>query len=250
MNYGFSGKVALVTGAAAGIGRASALAFAASGASVVVADVNQTAGEDTVAHILNSGGRACFQSCDVSDGAQVQALVARAVSEYGRLDFAHNNAGINSLRTDEWDAANFSRSLAVNLTGVMQCIHAEVPAMLKTGGGAIVNTASINGITGNPAQPAYTAGKHGVVGLTRSAALKWARQGIRVNCVCPGVTDTAMVSDMIADPRVRGAIEQMTPMGRMAKPEEIAAAVMWLCSDQASFVTGHPLIVDGGATAI
>jgi NAD(P)-dependent dehydrogenase (short-subunit alcohol dehydrogenase family) len=215
-----------------------------------VADVNKAGGEETEALIAKNGGRACFQACDVSDAAQVKALVARAVNEYGRLDFAHNNAGINSLRIDEWDGANFARSLAVNLTGVMLCIAEEVPAMLKTGGGAIVNTASINGLMGNPAQPAYTAGKHGVVGLTRSAALKWARQGIRINCICPGPTDTAMVAEMMADPRIRAAIEQMNPMGRLARPEEMAGAVMWLCSDQASFVTGHPLVVDGGTTAI
>lgn len=248
MNYGMNGKVALVTGAAGGIGRATAVAFAASGASVLVADVNQAGGEETVSLITAAGGTAAFQRCDVSSPEDVKALVARAVSEFGRLDFAHNNAGINNPAADEWDEATFERSLSINLKGVMLCMREEAEEMLKTGGGAIVNTASINGIVGNGAQPAYTAGKHGVVGLTRSAALKWAKSGIRVNAVCPGVIDTPMAAAAAADPRTRAIIEQMTPMGRIGRPEEIAAAVLWLCSDQASFVTGQPLVIDGGAT--
>lgn len=248
MEIRFDGKVALVTGAAGGIGRATALAFAASGAAVVVSDVNGTGGHETVAMIVEAGGRAVFQPCDVSQAADVEALVARAVSSFGRLDCAHNNAGINNPAADEWDEASYDRSLAVNLKGVMLCMREEAAAMLKNGGGAIVNTASINGLVGNPAQPAYTSGKHGVVGLTRSAALKWAKSGIRVNCVCPGVVDTPMVAAVSNDLRLRTVIEQMTPMGRMGQPAEVASAVLWLCSDHASFVTGHPLVIDGGAT--
>ena len=248
MEIRFDDKVALVTGAAGGIGRATAVAFAASGAAVVVSDVSETGGRETVAMIVAAGGKAVFQPCDVSRAADVEALVARTLSSFGRLDCAHNNAGINSPAADEWDEASYDRSLAVNLKGVMLCMREEAVAMLKNGGGAIVNTASINGLVGNPAQPAYTSGKHGVVGLTRSAALKWAKSGIRVNCVCPGVVDTPMVAAVSNDPRLRAVIEQMTPMGRMGQPAEVASAVLWLCSDHASFVTGHPLVIDGGAT--
>lgn len=249
MNYGFEGKVALVTGASGGIGRASALAFAASGASVVVSDVNEAGGAETVALITAAGGNAVFQRCDVSNGADVKALVARAVSEYGRLDFALNNAGINNLGTNEYDDDIWARSMGINLTGVMMCMREEAEVMMAQGSGAIVNTASINGLVGNGAQPGYTASKHGVVGLTRHGALRWAQAGIRVNCICPGVIETPMTAPLTANPDMKKILDGMTPMGRMGKAEEVAAAVMWLCSDQASFVTGHPLVVDGGATA-
>ncbi len=250
MNYGFDGKVALVTGASGGIGRATALAFAASGAAVVVSDVNAEGGEETVSLIKNGGGSAVFQHCDVADSAAVKALVVRAVTEYGRLDFAHNNAGINVLGSDEYQDDVWDRSISINLSGVMYCMREEAEVMLAQGKGAIVNTASINGLVGNPQQPGYTATKHGVVGLTRHGALRWAKAGVRVNAVCPGVIETPMTAPLVANPEMRKVIDGMTPMGRMGQAEEIAAAVLWLCSDQASFVTGHPLVIDGGSTAI
>ena len=250
MNYGMDGKVAIVTGASGGIGRATALAFSESGASVVVSDVQEDKGEETVKLITDQGGKAIFHRCNVADEADVKALIKRAVSEYGRLDYACNNAGINDIRKDEYDLDVWQQSLSVNLTGVMLCIKAEAEAMLANGGGAIVNTSSINGLIGNPMQGAYTAGKHGVVGLTRHAALRWAEAGIRVNCVCPGVIETPMTDVISQNPEIKKTMESMTPMKRLGQPEEIASAIVWLCSDQASFVTGHPLVIDGGATAV
>lgn len=248
MNYGFGGKVALVTGAGSGIGRATAIGFAQSGAKVTVSDVNEATGNETVDLISQSGGTAIFIKCDVADADAVNHMVERTVSEFGRLDYGHNNAGITSPVVDEWDEDVWARSLSINLSGVMHCMRAEAKAMLKNGGGAMVNTSSINGFTGNGSQPAYVATKHGVIGLTRHGALKWAKDSIRVNAVCPGVIETNMTEAVASNPKYRAAMEQMTPMGRMGQPEEIAAAVLWLCSDQASFVTGHPMVIDGGAT--
>lgn len=248
MNYDFDGKVALVTGAGSGIGRATALAFGKSGASVVVSDVNETGGGETVDLIKSAGGKAIFVKCDVSDATAVDDLIARTVKEYGRLDYGHNNAGITNIQANEWDEDVWDRALSINLTGVMHCMRAEAAAMQQNGGGAMVNTSSINGLTGNASQPAYVSTKHAVVGLTRHGALKWAKENIRVNCVCPGVIETAMTEMVSSNPQYRAAMENMTPLGRMGQPEEIAGAVLWLCSDQASFVTGHPLVIDGGAT--
>jgi NAD(P)-dependent dehydrogenase (short-subunit alcohol dehydrogenase family) len=249
IDYGLGGKVALVTGAGSGIGRAAAQAFARSGASVIVSDVNDDSGRETVALIEAAGGSAAYQRCDVGNGGDIKALVAAAVDKFGGLDCAFNNAGINNIADDEYEDDNWARSINVNLTGVMRCMREEAAVMLERGSGAIVNTASINGLVGNPQQPGYTASKHGVVGLTRHAALRWAQAGIRVNAVCPGVIETGMTEPLLGNPEVRKTLNSMTPMGRMGKPEEIAEAVVWLCSDAASFVTGHPMVIDGGATA-
>lgn len=249
INYGLEGKVALVTGASGGIGRAAALVFARSGASVLVSDVNEEGGAQTVALIEAAGGKAAFQRCDVNKSDEVKAMVAAAVSTFGGLDCAFNNAGLNRLGDDEYDDAIWERNIGINLSGVMRCMREEAEVMLARGGGAIVNTASINGIVGNGAQPAYVAAKHGVVGLARHGALRWAQGGIRVNAVCPGVIETPMTAPLVANPDMKKMIDSMTPMGRMGTADEIAEAVVWLCSPAASFVTGHAMVIDGGATA-
>lgn len=248
MNYQMDGKVALVTGAASGIGRAAAEAFAASGARVLVSDVNADGGAETVELIRAAGGVAEFQRCDVGNDADVKALIAATVQKFGGLNYAFNNAGINVLGQDEYDEDVWARCLNINLSSVMRCMREESAVMLQSGGGAIVNTSSINGLVGNGGQAAYTATKHGVVGLTRHAALRWAKAGIRVNAVCPGAIDTPMVAMVTASEELRAHVEGMTPMGRLGRPEEIGSAVAWLCSDAASFVTGHALVIDGGAT--
>jgi len=250
MTNRFAGKVALVTGAATGIGRATALAFAAEGAKVVIADV-AAGGERTVGELRAAGGAALFVRCDVSKPAEVAALLAAAVSAYGRVDCAFNNAGIEGTQGTlaEQSDENWDRVIAVNLSGVRHCMKHELLHMAsRAGGGAIVNCASILGVVGFESASAYTAAKHGVIGLTQVAALETSRHGVRVNAVCPGFIETPMLerAGMLATAESRAAMDALHPIGRMGKPEEIAAAVLFLCSDAASFVTGHSLLVDGG----
>jgi NAD(P)-dependent dehydrogenase (short-subunit alcohol dehydrogenase family) len=246
------GKVALVTGAGAGIGRASALAFAAAGARAMVSDVVVDGGEGTVGQIQAAGGEATFVRADVSHKDEVEALVRETVETYGRLDCAHNNAGVEGdlAATADCAEANWDRTIAINLKGVWLCMRSEIPQMLQQGGGAIVNTSSVAGLVGFPNLPAYVATKHGVVGLTRTAALEYAEQGIRVNAVCPGVIQTAMIDRIVdGDAEAEAQFTALEPVGRMGSPAEVAQAVVWLCSDAASFVTGVAMPVDGGFVA-
>lgn len=249
-----NGKVALVTGAAHGIGRASALALARAGAAVCVADIDAAGGAKTVSQIIEAGGRAIYAQCDVRRADETRAMAAATLSEYGRLDAAVNNAGIaGSFDHRLHEAADdmLDSVLAVNLRGVWNCMKAELDVMLAQGGGAIVNMASVAGLIGAPKAAAYTASKHAVVGITKSAALDYARMGLRINAVCPAYTDTRMVQAAVkADPRMAAIMEKGIPMGRLGTADEIAAAVLWLCSDAASFVTGHALVLDGGLVAI
>jgi NAD(P)-dependent dehydrogenase (short-subunit alcohol dehydrogenase family) len=245
------GKVVLVTGAASGIGRATAIELAIEGARLVLCDVD-AAGEDTARAARALGAEAAFVTADVARQADVDALVEHAVARHGRLDCAVNNAGIEgALReTAEYPEETFVRVIEVNLIGVWRCLRAEIPAMRRAGGGAIVNLSSAAGLVGAGGLSAYVAAKHGVVGLTRAAAIDYAKEGIRVNAVCPGVIETPMVDRLSAElPTLRDALVGMAPMGRLGQPEEIAEAIVWLCSDAASFVTGHTLAVDGGYVA-
>lgn len=247
------GKVALVTGGSSGIGRATALAFAREGAKVVVADVGVAGGEETVRLVTSVGGKAIFVKADVSKPVEVEALIKKAVDTYGRLDCAFNNAGVEGemrKRTAESTEENWDRVIAINLTGVWLCMKYEIPQMLKQGGGAIVNTASVAGLVGGVGASAYVASKHGVNGLTKTAALEYAKQNIRVNSVCLGGIRTPMLERIVgSNPRRSESIAAMEPVGRLGKPEEIAEAVVWLCSNAASFVTGLPMAVDGAVTA-
>jgi NAD(P)-dependent dehydrogenase (short-subunit alcohol dehydrogenase family) len=248
-----AGRVALVTGAASGIGRASALALARAGARVMVSDIDEAGGRETVVLIERSGGEGTFRAADVSDGEQLATLVAATLDTYGRLDCAHNNGGIEGrlatvvdYEEDDWD-----RVIDINLKGVWWAMKHQIPAMLANGGGAIVNTASVSGLKGfPPLLPAYVASKFGVVGLTAVTARSYARQGIRVNAICPGAIDTPML-DRIGDGARRLGIAMVAenPTGRLGSPAEVAEAVVWLCSDAASFVNGQTLTVDGGFLA-
>jgi NAD(P)-dependent dehydrogenase (short-subunit alcohol dehydrogenase family) len=249
----YSGKVALVTGAAAGMGLATARAFAEAGAAVVLADFKEGAVKAAAEELLATRHKALAVRCDVSDDAQVAAMVDRAVAEFGRLDAAFNNAGVmakiaptaDSTR-EEWD-----RVIAVNLRGVWSCMKYELRQMERQGSGAIVNNASVGALTGNPGIGSYIASKHGVVGLTLTAALEYVKRGIRVNAVNPGLIDTQIARDVVAgDEGAYAEIAKNVPMGRAGRPEEIASVVLWLCSPGASYVVGHALTVDGGMTVV
>jgi NAD(P)-dependent dehydrogenase (short-subunit alcohol dehydrogenase family) len=249
LGHAFNGKAALVTGAGSGIGRATALAFAEAGANVLAADISSEGAAETVAMIAEAGGNAVPFAVDVASSADVAAMVAHTIRHFGRLDYAFNNAGISGGRPglDDFDEALYDRVMAINAKGPLLGMKYQIPEMLKTGGGAIVNMASVAGLTGVGAF-AYTASKHAVIGMTKAAAIRYAARNIRINAVCPGLVDTPMVARAAAN-NVAAASPDINPVGRAAAPHEIAAAVLWLCSDQAAFVVGHPLVVDGGMLA-
>jgi NAD(P)-dependent dehydrogenase (short-subunit alcohol dehydrogenase family) len=248
----FMGKVAFVTGAASGIGRAATIAFAREGASVVLADVSEQGTAETARMIGEEGGRALAVRCDVTCAAEVQAAMKKTTDAFGRLDFAFNNAGVEPKKlvpTAEVDEEEWDRIMGIDLRGVFLCMKYEVPLMLGNGGGVIVNTSSGAGVIGIKNNAVYTAAKHGVIGLTRAAALEYAAKNVRINAVCPGYIDTPMIERFAgrsAEARAKVIAEE--PIGRMGTPEEIAATVVWMCSDAAGFMVGHALVVDGGQT--
>ncbi len=253
MSRPFSEKVALITGAASGIGRSAALAFAGMGAKVVVSDINEAGGNETVQLIEQMGGQSFFQKTDVSDLAQVEQLISEAVQKYGRLDFGINNAGIGGMwsRTVEYPAEDYRKVIAVNQDGVFYCMKYEIEQMLKQeSGGAIINVSSIAGLRGLPNSSAYTASKHAVIGLTRSAAVEYARNQIRINAICPVFTRTPLFEKTFeVDPSYEEKLLRNIPMRRYGQPQDIAEAIIWLCSEQSSFVTGQAIALDGGLTA-
>jgi NAD(P)-dependent dehydrogenase (short-subunit alcohol dehydrogenase family) len=251
MNLPFENKVALVTGAGAGIGLATAKAFAEAGASVALADSNEKAVRSTAEELVAQGHKALAIHCDVADDAQVEAMVEQTVATFGRLDAAFNNAGVQSplAETADTSAQDFDRVNAINLRGIWSCMKYELLRMREQGSGAIVNCSSIGGLVGIAGRGIYRGSKHGVLGLTKCAALEYASRGIHINAVCPGIIETPMVADMLV--REAEAMKELmkdVPMARLGRPEEIAAAVLWLCSPGASFVIGHALVVDGGYT--
>jgi NAD(P)-dependent dehydrogenase (short-subunit alcohol dehydrogenase family) len=246
------GKIALVTGGGSGIGRATSLRLAREGAKIMIADYVPDSAERTVKMIKEAGGEASCLAANVSVTKQAEAMIAKTVETYGRIDCAFNNAGIEGKMGSTVDCSeeNFDRTIAINLKAVWLCMKYEIPQMLKQGGGSIVNTASIAGLVGFEGLPAYNASKHGVIGLTRTAALEYATKNIRVNCVCPGVIRTPMVERLLDSGGMNETEMQAgEPVGRFGKPEEIGEGVLWLLSDAASFVTGHPLVIDGAWVA-
>lgn len=252
MNTEFKDKVVIITGASFGIGKATARAFAREGAKLVISDVKDKEGEYLAEEIRKQGNDCIYVHCDISQPAEVQNMVRETIKHFGRLDIAYNNAGIEGELgfTADGSEENFDRVISINLKGVWACMKYEIPEMLKNKKGAIVNCASIAGVIGSQGLPVYVASKHGVNGLTKNAALEYARQGIRVNSVCPAGVHTPML-DRITEtsPGLKDQLNAMHPIGRAAQPEEIAEAVLFLCSDRASFITGHELLVDGGFTA-
>ncbi|MFD1470064.1 SDR family NAD(P)-dependent oxidoreductase [Hymenobacter caeli] len=252
----FAGKVCAVTGAGSGIGRATALAFASEGGQVVVADVDEAGGQETVKQIEAGGGEAVFIRTDIASRADVKAMVALAVSQFGRLDCAVNNAGITggvNAPTGDYPEEAWTKVLAVNLTGTWYCVQEELAAMLPQGSGTIVNVASAAGLHGHPNNVSYAASKHGVVGLTKTAALEYATRGIRVNALCPTGIETPMIMDgrlnLRNNPEALAKFSGQAALKRLGRPEEVADVALWLCSEQSSFITGHALAVDGGAFA-
>jgi NAD(P)-dependent dehydrogenase (short-subunit alcohol dehydrogenase family) len=249
----FTDKVVLITGAGNGIGRATALAFAQQGASVVVADMSRSAGEETTALITQAGGIATFILCDVTKDQDVQSMVNGTIESYGKLDIAFNNAGIEieSSKLADGDEATYDKIMDVNVKGVWRCMKYQIPALLKQSTSAIVNTASIAGLGAAPKMSIYSASKHAVIGLTKSAAVEYGKKGLRVNAICPAVIDTEMFKRATEnDPQKEQYVKNLHPVGRIGQPEEVAAAVLYLCSDLAGFTTGVALPIDGGATAI
>jgi NAD(P)-dependent dehydrogenase (short-subunit alcohol dehydrogenase family) len=250
MNISFEGKVALVTGAASGLGLATAKAFAESGASVALADWNEDAVRGATNELTAEGHKAIAIRCDVADDAQVEAMVKQTVAAFGGLDAAYNNAGVQNVLAETADTTreDYDRVMGINLRGEWSCMKFELQQMRKQGSGAIVNCSSLGGLVGGAERGIYHAAKHGVLGFTKSAALEYAARGIRINAICPGLIWTPMVDQMVTSGQgdALKAMEKSVPMGRVGRPEEIANAILWLCSDAASYVTGQSISVDGG----